>query len=85
MAVAEMRRIIINEVCNNTDGAFVFAAICNDILTVVNEGYCGLQCDQGVLEEKHDQVVIPDLGYYLSLQVLKRIMLCSKALSGQIG
>lgn len=82
MAVAEMRRIIINEVCNNTDGAFVFAAICNYVLTLVNECYCGLQCDQGTLEDKHDEVVVPGLCYYLSLQVLKHTMLCSKALNG---
>lgn len=82
MAVAEMRRIIINEVCNNTDGAFVFAAICNYVLTLVNECYCGLQCNQGTLEDKHDQVVVPGLCYYSSPQVLKRVMLCSKALNG---
>lgn len=78
MAVAEMRRIIANEVCNNTDGAFVFAAICNHVLTLVNECYCGL----GTLEDKHDQVVGPGLCHYLSLQVLKHVMLCSRALNG---
>lgn len=82
MAVAEMRRIIVNEVCNNTDGAFVFAAICNHVLTLVNECYCGLQRDQGTLEDKHDQVVVPGLCYYLSLQVLKHVMSCSRTLNG---
>lgn len=81
MAVAEMRRIIVNEVCNNTDGAFVFAAICNHVLTLVNECYCGLQCDRGTLEDKHDQVVVPGLCYHLSLQVLKHVTLCSRALN----
>lgn len=82
MAVAEMRGIIVNEVCNNTDGAFVFAAICNHVLTLVNECYCGLQCDQGTLEDKQDQVVVPGLGCYLSLQVVKRVLSCSRALNG---
>lgn len=77
-----MRRLVLNEVCNNTDGAFVFAAICNHVLALVNECYCGLQRDQGTLEDKHDPVVVPGLCCHLSLQVLKGVMLCSRALNG---